>query len=131
MAAERERHLRIAAGVPDAPLWTVSLVKLPAGPSCFRTRHRAAKASQLEAAQSAEHDKGIRKATALGFAGLRLHDLRGTQETLLLGASRCMSSPLDAGTIRLSCCGATRNARARPILRPRTFISALAKGALN
>jgi integrase len=28
----------------------------------------------------------VRKATALGFKGLRLHDLRGTHETLLLDA---------------------------------------------
>jgi integrase len=88
LATERERHVRIFAGVPDGAAVDLSLVKLPAdalmfpGPPapresfCF-TKLRNPRNTTKEF---------VRKATRLGFPGLRLHDLRGTHETLLLDA---------------------------------------------
>ena len=86
---EREKHQRIAAGVPATAVVDLSLIKLPDGalmfpnppaPGCDLsfTRPRAPRAVT----------KGfVRKAGSLGFPRLRLHDLRGTHETLLLDAA--------------------------------------------
>jgi integrase len=82
---ERERHLRIAAGVPDGVDVDLSLVKLPPGALMFPNPSRLGKFSFT----GLRHPNNItkefaRKAAAIGFPGLRFHDLRGTHETLLL-----------------------------------------------
>ena len=82
---ERERHLRIAAGVPDGVDVDLSLVKLPPGALMFPNPVRLGKFSFT----ALRHPNNItkefaRKAAAIGFPGLRFHDLRGTHETLLL-----------------------------------------------
>jgi integrase len=96
LVAERERHLRIVAGVPDGTNVDLSLVKLPPDALMFpgsgftRPRHPNSVSKEFK-----------RKATALGFPGLRFHDLRGTHETLLLDkgvpvhvvAARCGHDP--------------------------------------
>ena len=96
LVAERERHLRIVAGVPDGTNVDLSLVKLPPDAMMFpgsgftRPRHPNSVSKEFK-----------RKATALGFPGLRFHDLRGTHETLLLDqgvpvhvvAARCGHDP--------------------------------------
>jgi integrase len=95
--AERERHLRMAAGVPDGISVNLSLVKLPAGALIFPspgdlTKFRHPRAVTKEFAQMVR---------ALGFAKLRFHDLRGTHETMLLDrgvpahvvAARCGHDP--------------------------------------
>jgi integrase len=80
--AERERHLRIVAGVPDGANVDLSLVKLPPealmfpGSGFTKPRHPNAVSKEFK-----------RNATALGFPGLRFHDLRGTHETLLLDSA--------------------------------------------
>ena len=103
LIAQRERYLRIAAGVPDGASVDLSLVKFPAGALMFPsppapgesfsfTKHRSPRGTTKEF---------VRKAKALGFSGLRLHDLRGTHETLLLNngipihevAARCGHDP--------------------------------------
>ncbi len=103
LLAQRERYLRIAAGIPDSTSVDLSLVKLPAdalifpsppasGESFSFTKHRSPRGTTKEF---------TRKAKALGFPGLRLHDLRGTHETLLLNngipihevAARCGHDP--------------------------------------
>ena len=82
---ERERHLRIAAGIPDGVEVDLSLVKLPPGALMFSNPARLGKFSFT----ALRHPNNItkefaRKAAAIGFPGLRFHDLRGTHETLLL-----------------------------------------------
>jgi integrase len=83
LVAERERHLRIVAGVPDGVSVDLSLVKLPTGalifpsPGADLTKLRHPRAITKEFAQRAKR---------LGFPNLRFHDLRGTHETLLLDA---------------------------------------------
>jgi integrase len=97
LIAEREKHLRLVAGVPDGAAVDLGLIKLPADALMFPTpgdfvspRHPRATTMQFR-----------HKATRLGFKGLRFHDLRGTHETLLLDrgvpvhvvAARCGHDP--------------------------------------
>jgi integrase len=88
LVAERERYLRIKAGVPDGAQIDLSLVKLPddalmfpsppaVGASFSFTKLRCPRAVTKEFQDRTEK---------LGFGRLRLHDLRGTHETLLLDA---------------------------------------------
>jgi integrase len=85
LVAEREKYLRLVAGVPTGAAVDLSLVKLPTEALIFPlldgeidlTRPRRPTAvSQMFA-------KRVRK---LGFKGLRFHDLRGAHETALLDA---------------------------------------------
>lgn len=99
---ERERHLGIAAGIPEGAAVDLSLVKIPddalmfpgvpepgQGFSFTRPRHPRSVTKEF-----------ARKAKALGFK-IRLHDLRGTHETILLDrgvpvkvvADRCGHDP--------------------------------------
>ena len=82
---ERERHLRMAAGVPDGAEVDLSLVKLPQGALMFPNPTRLGKFSftGLRNPNNITKEFAI-KAAAIGFPGLRFHDLRGTHETLLL-----------------------------------------------
>jgi integrase len=88
LCIERAKMQRIHAGVPDGVEVDLSLVKLPddalmfpgpapAGESFSLTRLRAPNNTTKEF---------LRRAALLGFPDLRLHDLRGTHETLLLDA---------------------------------------------
>jgi integrase len=98
LLAERERHLRIIAGVPDGVVVDLSLVKLPADALMFP--------SPGDDLAKLRHPRAVTKefalrAKALGFPGLRFRDLRGTHETLLLDkgvsvhvvAARCGHDP--------------------------------------
>jgi integrase len=103
LAAERERHLRIVVGVPDGVAVDLSLVKLPAAALMFPNPPRSGQTLSLTRFRNPRVVTAAfgRKAAALGFAGLRLHDLRGTYETLLLDrgvpvhvvAARCGHDP--------------------------------------
>jgi len=86
LVAERERHLRIVAGVPDAVEVDLSLVEQslpdealmfpsPEGFSFTKLRDPRAVSRVFK-----------QRARKLGFGKLRFHDLRGTHETLLLDA---------------------------------------------
>jgi integrase len=88
LVAERERHLRIVAGVPDGAAVDLSLVKLPDGALMFPNPPAPGESFSFAKLRNPRNTtkEFVRKATALGFAGLRLHDLRGTHETLLLDA---------------------------------------------
>jgi integrase len=73
LVSERERHLRMVAGVPDGVIVDLSLVKLPAGALIFPspgdlTKFRHPRAVTKEFA---------RRAKTLGFPKLRFHDLQG------------------------------------------------------
>ena len=88
LVAERERHLRIIAGVPDGVAVDLSLVKLPAGALMFPNPPGPGEDFSFLKLRNPRNTtkEFMRKAAKLGFSGLRLHDLRGTHETLLLDA---------------------------------------------
>jgi integrase len=103
LVSERERHLRIMAGVPDGAPVDLSLVKLPAGALMFPNPPGPGESFSFTRPRNPRNTttEFVRKATGLGFAGLRLHDLRGTHETHLLDkgmsvvavAARCGHDP--------------------------------------
>jgi integrase len=88
LVAERERHLRIAAGIPSGFAVDLSLVKLPGGALMFPNSPAPGENFSFTKLRSPRNTtkEFLRKAKTLGFAGLRFHDLRGTHETLLLDA---------------------------------------------
>jgi len=100
LCAEREKLLRICAGVPDGAPVDLSLIRLPAGALMFPTPGESFSFTALRTPGSVTK-AFLRKAASLGFPGLRLHDLRGSHETLLLDngtpihvvAERCGHDP--------------------------------------
>jgi integrase len=103
LCAEREKHLRIKAGVPDGVTVDLSLIKLPDDALMFPNPPGPGEDlsfTKLRSPDSATKEF-IRKARRLGFPDLRLHDLRGSHETLLLDsgvpvhvvAARCGHDP--------------------------------------
>jgi hypothetical protein len=103
LLAERDRYLRLMAGVSDGATIDLSLVKLPEGALMFPCPPaRGEEFSFVKLRNPRNTTKAfVRRATKLGFPGLRLHDLRGTHETLLLDqgvpvhvvAARCGHDP--------------------------------------
>jgi integrase len=103
LVAQRERYLRIAAGVPDSVEVDLSLVKLPTGALMFPSLPAQGESFSFTKLRNPRNTTKafVRKATALGFGGLRLHDLRGSHETILLDkgvpvhvvAARCGHDP--------------------------------------
>jgi integrase len=84
----RERHLRVAAGVPDGVQVDLSLVRLPEGALMFPAPPQVQQDFSFTAFR---HPGNITKqfakrAKRLGFPNLRFHDLRGSIATLLLDA---------------------------------------------
>jgi integrase len=88
LCAEREKHLRIMAGVPDVAVVDLSLVKLPDGALMFPNPPAAGEGFSFTKLRNPDNTtkEFVRKAHKLGFPRLRLHDLRVTHETLLLDA---------------------------------------------
>jgi integrase len=101
LAAEREKHSRILAGVPDGAVVDLSLVRLPDGALIFPSPAGTSFDVTRPRDPHAVTRGFVRRARRLGFKGLRFHDLRGTHETLLLDqgvpvhvvASRCGHDP--------------------------------------
>jgi integrase len=103
LRSEREKLLRIYAGVPDGAAVDLSLVKLPDGALMFpASPERGESFSFTKLRMPTTVTKAfLRKASKLGFQGLRLHDLRGSHETMLLDngtpvhvvAERCGHDP--------------------------------------
>jgi integrase len=88
LVAEREKHLRLQAGVPDGTEVNLSLVKLPSDAlmfPCPPARGESFSLTKLRHPRNTTKEF-VRKAAKLGFPRLRLHDLRGTHETMLLDA---------------------------------------------
>lgn len=91
------------AGVPDGAAVDLSLVKLPAGALMFPNPPGPGESFSFTKLRNPRNTtkEFVRKAAGLGFAGLRLHDLRGTHETHLLDkgmsvaavAARCGHDP--------------------------------------
>lgn len=86
LLAEREKYLRLEAGVPEAAQVDLSLVKLPGDalmfPSLAGQRFGFTRLRDGHAVTR----QFVRRARKLGFPKLRFHDLRGSHETLLLDA---------------------------------------------
>jgi integrase len=102
LLVEREKHLRIKAGVPAGASVDLSLVRLPDDALMFPNPPALADLKfSTPRGPRAVTKEFARKAKKLGFKKLRLHDLRGTHETLLLDrgvpvhvvAARCGHDP--------------------------------------
>jgi integrase len=103
LCAEREKHLRLKAGVPDGADVDLSLVKLPDDALMFPNPPAPGESFSFTKLRNPDNTtkEFVRKARKLGFPKLRLHDLRGTHETLLLDervpvhvvAARCGHDP--------------------------------------
>src|SRR5262249_30576094 len=89
LVAEREKWLRIKAGISADATVDLALVKLPADALMFPAP--PARGEKLSFAKLRDPRAVTRtfkrRARKLGFPGLRLHDLRGSHETILLDAS--------------------------------------------
>ena len=89
LVAVREKHQRITAGIPDrAGEVDLSLVKLPDIALMFPALPKKGEPFTLMKPRNPRNTSKeiIRKATKLGFRGMRVHDLRGCHETCLLDA---------------------------------------------
>jgi integrase len=88
LCAERDKHLRIMAGVPDGATVDLSLIRLPSDALMFPNPPGPGEDFSFAKLRSPDSTtkEFIRRARKLGFPGLRFHDLRGTHETLLLDA---------------------------------------------
>jgi integrase len=85
LVTEREKYLRLVAGVPDGPKVDLSLVKLPERALIFPTLFGGKIDLSRPRCPRAVTKAFVRYARKLGFK-LRLHDLRGAHETALLDA---------------------------------------------
>jgi integrase len=134
LVAEREKHLRIMAGVPDGAAVDLSLVKLPAGALMFPNPPEPGESFSFTKLRNPRNTTKafVRKVAKLGFAGLQLKDLRGTHETHLLDkgmsvpsvAARCGHDP---AVMLRSYAKRTRKADAAIV----DVIGAISKGALQ
>jgi integrase len=85
LAAHREKQQRLAAGLPDSADVDLSLIKLPAGALLFPGGNGTDLTKLRDGRAVSRAFK--RRILKLGFpATLRLHDLRGSHETVLLDA---------------------------------------------
>jgi integrase len=83
---EKERHLRIRAGVPDGVEVDLSLVRLPADALIFPKVPGPSEAFSFSTPRVPRNfsKEFVRRAKLLGFADFTFHHLRGTHATLLL-----------------------------------------------
>jgi integrase len=101
LCADREKHLRIMAGVPETARVDLSLVRLPDQALIFPSPAGASFDFTRPRDPLAVTRGFVRRARKLGFSHLRFHDLRGTHETFLLDqrvpvhvvAARCGHDP--------------------------------------
>jgi integrase len=88
LVAEKERHLRLMAGIPDGASVDLSLVKLPPGSLMFPSPPEPGKDFDFCKPRNPRNfsKEFARKADRLGFGKTRFHDLRGIHTTALLDA---------------------------------------------
>jgi integrase len=132
LRAEREKHLRLLAGVPDGTQVAL-IVQLPDDALMFPNPPAPGEDFSFTKLRSPDSTtkEFARRARRL-FPGLRLHDLRGTHETLLLDAgvpvhvvaARCGHDP---AVLLRSYAKRTKKADTSAA----AVISALAKGVLG
>ena len=85
LLAEREKHVRIAAGVADGMHVDLSLIRLPADGLIFPSPLSPFDFTRLRNPKSVTKETRARF-RKLGFDRLRFHDLRGSHGTALLDA---------------------------------------------
>jgi integrase len=83
LLAEREKRLRLVAGVSDTAAVDSALVKLPKGALMFPNPPAPGESFSPTKLRNPRNttEEFVRKATALGMSGFRFHDLRGTHES--------------------------------------------------
>jgi integrase len=88
LLAERERHQRIQAGIPDGAEVDLSLIRLPPGALMFPAVPESGKEFDVTAPRNPRNfsKEFARRANLLGFGRTRFHDLRGIHATALLDA---------------------------------------------
>ena len=88
LSAEREKYLRLEAGVPMGAAVDLSLVRLPAAALMFPNPPTAGKFDLTAPRHPRNTTKEVkRKMMTLGVKSMRpFHDFRGTHETMLLDA---------------------------------------------
>jgi integrase len=86
LVAEREKYLRLVAGVPASAAVDLSLVRLPETALIFPSLSGDKIDLSRPRNPRAVTKSFVRYARRRGFKGLRLHDLRGAHETALLDA---------------------------------------------
>jgi integrase len=87
LVAERERHQRIHAGIPDGAVVDLSLVRLPKGALIFPATPKTGEFDLTVPRNPRNFSKEFaRRAEVLGFGSTRFHDLRGCHTTALLDA---------------------------------------------
>jgi integrase len=132
LSAERERYLRLAAGIPDGNAVDLSLVKLPDDALMFPSPEGDLSFSKLRDPRATTRTLK-RRARKLGFHKLRpFHDLRGTHETLLLDAGvplRTVADRCGHDPVVLLRNYAKRTRKADTMAN--TVIAALTKGVLE
>jgi integrase len=88
LLAERERHLRIQAGIPDSADVDLSLIRLHPGALMFPAAPEKGEEFDFAKPRNPRNfsKEFARRAKLLGFGGTRFHDLRGIHATALLDA---------------------------------------------
>jgi integrase len=135
LVAERERHLRVAAGVPDQTTEVdLSLVKLLENALIFPAPAAAGEGFDFAKLRDVNAvTRGFKRiATKLGFSKLRFHDLRRSHETCLLDQGVpvhvvAARAGHDAGTLLRSYARRTKKADTSAA----AAIGALSKGILG
>ncbi|MET4113963.1 integrase [Bradyrhizobium sp. JR1.5] len=86
LTAEREKHQRVLAGIPDGAVVDLSLVRLPDDALIFPGAPGPGESFDFAKPRDpSAFSKSFRRgADALGFVGFEFHHLRGTHATLLL-----------------------------------------------
>jgi integrase len=84
LLAEKERHLRIEAGVPDGVTVDLGLIKLPEGALIFPGSPSEGFDFTTPRNPNTVTNTFLKVARRLGFPKLRFHDLRGTSVTQML-----------------------------------------------
>lgn len=92
LLVERERHLRIQAGIPDEVDVDLGLIKLPAGALVFPAVPDSGRDVDLTAPRNPRNfsKEFARRVGKLGFGKTRFHDLRGIHATALLDAGNAV-----------------------------------------
>src|SRR5262249_15709959 len=84
LVSERDKHLRLVAGVPDGVAVDLSLIKLPDDALMFPSLGSDIDFTRLRDAHAVT--RTFERQARRRFPKLRFHDLRGSHETALLDA---------------------------------------------
>jgi integrase len=89
LLAEKEKHLRLYAGIPDGVDVNLGLIRLPAGALMFPAIPESGEEFDLTKPRNPRNfsKEFARRADLLGFGKTRFHDLRGIHGTALLDAN--------------------------------------------